>query len=168
MITYLRLRVLTLAVVALSVMTNGCTNAEQRKPQMSSLIPTNATTADLVHFEPAPVVPLASEAPARLIVDAPLPEQLATGYVVIRYQTQNLRILPVYGPAALAVLPRIGHLHVTVDDLPWHWLDASGEPISINGLPPGPHKVLIELEGPSHKLIDSAIIKFEIPQRPST
>ncbi len=115
-------------------------------------------------FSPAPVVPLASQPPARLIVDAPLPEQLARGYVVIRYRTENVRIMPVYGPAALQVSPRIGHLHVTVDDLPWHWLDASGEPLSINGLLPGRHKVLIELENPIHKVIDSKTIGFEIPE----
>lgn len=126
---------------------------------------TNTLPTALSAFNPAPVVHLASQPPAHLIVDAPLPEQLATGYVVIRYRTENLRILPVYGPAALEILPRIGHLHVTVDDSPWHWLDASGEPLSINGLPPGPHKVLIELEGPTHKLIDSATVTFEIPQK---
>jgi hypothetical protein len=68
-------------------------------------------------------------------------------------------------PAAMAILPRIGHLHITVDDLPWHWLDASGEPIRINGLPPGPHKVLIELESLIHMVIDSKTINFDIPQR---
>ena len=72
--------------------------------------------------------------------------------------------MPVYGPAALQVTPRIGHLHVTVDDLPCHWLDASGEPLSINGLLPGRHKVLIELENPIHKVIDSKTISFETPE----
>jgi hypothetical protein len=116
-------------------------------------------------FAPAPVVPLASQAPARLIVDSPLPAQLARGYLVVRYRAENVRIMPVYGPAALDILPRIGHLHVTVDDLPWHWLDAGGEPISINGLPPGSHKLLIQLENPIHQVIDSSTIAFEIPQR---
>ncbi len=115
-------------------------------------------------FSPAPVIPLASQLPARLVVDAPRPEQLARGYVVIRYRTQNLRIMPVYGPAARDILPRIGHLHITVDDFPWHWLDSSGEPISINGLSAGPHKVLMELEDPTHKVIDSSTVQFEIPQ----
>ena len=126
---------------------------------------TTLTTSDRVEFDPAPVVPLASQAPARLVVDSPLPEQLAKGYVVVRYRTENLRILPVYGPAALNISPRIGHLHITVDDSPWHWLDASGEPISINGLLPGHHKLLVELEDPTHKVLDRAIIHFEIPER---
>lgn len=126
---------------------------------------TKGAPSEIGGFNPAPVVHLASQPSARLIVDAPLPEQLATGYVVIRYRAENLRILPVYGPAALEILPRIGHLHVTVDDSPWHWLDASGEPLSINGLLPGSHKVLIELEDPTHKLIDSATVAFEIPKK---
>ena len=118
-------------------------------------------------FKPAPVIPLASQPPARLIVDAPLPEALARGYVVVRYLTENLRMMPVYGPSALDILPRIGHLHVTIDDLPWHWLDASGEPLSINGLPPGPHKLLVELEDPTHKVIDSKTVSFAIPPKPA-
>ena len=125
----------------------------------------DSAEGDNADFDPAPVIPLTSQPRARLVVDAPLPEQLATGYVVVRYRTDNLRIMPVYGSAALGILPRIGHLHVTIDDLPWHWLDASGEPLSINGLPPGPHKLLIELEDPTHKLIDSKTVSFEIPQR---
>src|SRR4051794_33795420 len=95
---------------------------------------TTNTTQD---FKPAPLVPLTSEAPARLIVDAPLPELLALGrVVVIRYRTENLRIVPVFGPVALEVSPRIGHLHITVDDASWHWVDASGEPLTITGLLP--------------------------------
>jgi Family of unknown function (DUF6130) len=33
----------------------------------------------------------------------------------------------VFGEAALKVSPRLGHLHITVDDLPWLWADASGQ-----------------------------------------
>ena len=116
-------------------------------------------------FAPAPVVPLESEPPARLIVDSPLAGKLAVGLVVVRYRTENLRIVPVYGPAALGVSPRIGHLHLTVDDAPWHWVDASGEPIVLKGLPPGPHTLLVELADPTHKVIDRATVKFEIPQQ---
>lgn len=134
----------------------------------SSVEPASNTTSGMGSFDPAPVVPLHSQAPARLILDSPLPEQLATGYVVIRYRSENTRIMPVFGPAALGILPRIGHLHVTVDDAPWHWLDASGEPLSINGLPPGPHKVLVELESPTHQVVDRATVYFVVPQRPES
>ena len=134
----------------------------------SGLALSESSNPSTMNFNPAPVIPLTSQPPARLVVDEPLSESLARGYVVIRYRTENLRIMPVYGPAALNILPRIGHLHITVDDLPWHWLDASGEPISINGLPPGAHKVLLELEDPTHKLVDSATVAFEIPPQPAT
>ncbi|WP_226163691.1 DUF6130 family protein [Hymenobacter terricola] len=113
----------------------------------------------------AAVVPLASEPPAKLVVDPPLPEPLALGRVVIQYRTENLHIVPVYGPAALDVSPRIGHLHLTVDDAPWHWLDASNEPITLNGFPPGPHRLLIELADPTHKIIGRQTVNFVVPAK---
>lgn len=129
----------------------------------------NNASTNAPAFPPAPVVPLSGEPAAQIIVDAPLPAQLARGYVVVRYRVDNLRILPVFGPAALNVSPRIGHLHITLDDLPWHWLDASGEPISINGLLPGQHKLFIELEDTNHRVLDSSTLHFEIPrQKPLT
>ncbi|WP_409463145.1 DUF6130 family protein [Amycolatopsis sp. GA6-003] len=114
-------------------------------------------------WPPAPVVPLPSQPPPALVVDAPLPEQLAKGLVVLRYRAENLRIVPVYGPAALDVSPRIGHIHVTVDDAPWHWADGSGEPLIIQSLPPGPHKVWIGLADPTHKVLDSKTVSFVVP-----
>lgn len=113
----------------------------------------------------APVVPLASEPPARLFVDPPIPEALATGRVYIQYRTENLRVVPVFGPAALAVTPRIGHIHVTVDDMLWHWADASGEQLIITGLPVGPHAVLIELVDANHRTIDQHLVRFVVPVR---
>lgn len=111
------------------------------------------------------VVPLTGEQPpAKLIVDPPVPEALARGLVVIQYRTENLRIAPVYGPLALDVSPRIGHIHITVDDGPWRWLDASGEPVNINKLPPGAHKILIELVNANHQTLDRAVVNFEIPK----
>src|SRR4051812_14972843 len=77
----------------------------------------------------APVVPLASEPPPKLFVDAPLAEPLSLGRVVIQYRADNVHFVPVYGPAALDVSPRVGHVHITVDNAPWHWADASGEPL---------------------------------------
>jgi pimeloyl-ACP methyl ester carboxylesterase len=117
-------------------------------------------------FDPAPVVPLAApQGQARLFVDAPIPEALAAGRVVIRYKAENLRIAQVFGRTALDVSPRIGHVHVTVDDAPWHWLDASGEPLTITGLNPGAHKVLIELVNAAHQTLDYQVLNFEVPVR---
>ena len=117
---------------------------------------------------PAGVVPLtAPQPPARLVVDPPLPGPLAQGRVFIQYRAENLRIEPVFGPAALAVTPRIGHVHVTVDDAPWHWADASGEPIILVGLPSGPHRVQIVLADANHRPLDSATISFVVPAAPA-
>jgi hypothetical protein len=67
---------------------------------------------------PSPLVAIENEPPAKLIVDPPLPEQLARGLVFIPYRTENLRVVPVFGKGALGVSPRIGHIHITVDDRP--------------------------------------------------
>jgi hypothetical protein len=55
---------------------------------------------------PAPVVPLASEPAPRIVIDPPLADWLAQGRVVIQYRTENLRIVPVFGPNALDVCRR--------------------------------------------------------------
>jgi Family of unknown function (DUF6130) len=115
------------------------------------------------NLAPASVVPLDSEPAPKLVVYDPLPGPLAFGRVVIQYRTENLRITPVYGEAALDVSPRIGHIHVTVDNGPWHWLDASGEPLTMNGFAAGLHTVLIELADPTHRIIDSKTVTFLIP-----
>jgi hypothetical protein len=87
---------------------------------------------------PASVIPLTrEEAPAKIVVDPPLAEPLASrGVAIIQYCTQNLHLVPVFGPNALAVSPRVGHIHVRVDDASWVWADASGNPIILMGLPP--------------------------------
>jgi len=113
---------------------------------------------------PSPLVAIENEPPAKLIVDPPLAEQLAQGLVFIQYRTENLRVVPVFGKGALDVSPRIGHVHVTVDDAPWHFVDASGETLIVVGLQPGPHKVLVELADPTHRVIDSKAVSFVLPQ----
>jgi hypothetical protein len=112
-----------------------------------------------------PLVAIQDEAPAKLIVDPPIPEQLALGRVFIQYRTENLRILPVFGKAALAVSPRIGHLHYFVDDQSWPTVDTSGETVVFVGLPPGPHKVRLELADSLHRPIPgcSQIVEFTVP-----
>lgn len=111
----------------------------------------------------SPLIAVAGEAPPRLIVDPPLPVPLASGRVFIQYRAENMRIVPVFGEGALAVSPRIGHVHITVDDAPWHFIDASGETIVVVGLQPGPHRVLIELADPAHRVIASAVVAFVVP-----
>jgi Family of unknown function (DUF6130) len=113
---------------------------------------------------PSPVVAVENEPPPKLIVDPPLAEPLSRGLVFIQYRTENLRVVPVFGKGALDVSPRIGHIHVTVDDLPWHFVDASGETIIVVGLNPGPHKVLVELADPTHKVITKETVVFTVPE----
>ena len=63
--------------------------------------------------------------------------------------------------------PRVGHLHVHVDDLPWWWADASDiNTIDVAGLPPGPHKVRIELADSDHEIFpgQSKTVTFTIPK----
>jgi hypothetical protein len=117
---------------------------------------------------PSPLIAIDNEPPARLIVDPPLPEPLAAGRVFIQYRTENLRVVPVFGKGALVVSPRIGHIHITVDDSTWHFVDASGETIILVGLVPGPHKVLVELADPTHKVITSETVRFVIPEDHAT
>ena len=111
----------------------------------------------------AAVWPLENEPPAKIVIDPPLPESLSHGRVVIQYRAENLHIVPVFGPPALAVSPRVGHIHLTVDAAVWHWADASGNPIILQSLAPGPHKVLIELVNANHQPLDKAVLAFTIP-----
>jgi hypothetical protein len=112
---------------------------------------------------PSPLVAIHDEAAPILHVDPPLAEQLACGRVFIQYWTENIRIVPVFGEAALGVSPRVGHVHITVDDARWHFIDASGETVVVVGLAPGPHQVLIELADPTHRVIAREIVRFLLP-----
>ncbi|MCW6511711.1 DUF6130 family protein [Hyphomicrobiales bacterium BP6-180914] len=114
---------------------------------------------------PSPLVAIENEPPPRLIVDPPLPEPLALGRVFIQYRAENLRIVPVFGKGALQVSPRIGHVHISVDDAPWHFVDASGETLILVGLEPGPHHVLVELADPTHHVIDRQTVRFLVPKQ---
>ena len=109
------------------------------------------------------LVAVENEPPAKLVVDPPIPEQLALGRVFIQYRTENLRILPVYNKTALAVSPRIGHLHYYVDGQSWPIVDSSNETLVLVGLPPGPHTVVLELADPTHKPITRQTVQFVVP-----
>jgi len=113
-----------------------------------------------------PYIEIKNEPPPKLIVDPPLPEGLPKGLVWIQYRAENVRIGPVLSEGALKVSPRVGHLHVTVDDLPWLWADTSNSnTIDIFGLPPGPHKVTIDLVDANHNLYPGQhkVVSFTMP-----
>jgi hypothetical protein len=59
----------------------------------------------------------------------------------------------VFGKGALSVSPRVEHLYIHVDDLPWRWADASdNNTIDLAEMPPGERKVLIELVNTDHQV----------------
>lgn len=116
-----------------------------------------ASPYETIENEPAP----------KLIVDPPLPGPLALGIYQAQYRVENLRIVNVFGEAAVAVSPRIGHLHVTVDDLPWWWADASdNNTVDVAGLPPGKHRVRIQLVNPNHGVFPGQTVVhiFDVPE----
>jgi hypothetical protein len=115
-------------------------------------------------FAQSTVVPIDHEPAPRLIVEPPLPGQLAQGVVFLPYRVENLRILPVGGPAARNVSPRVGHLHITVDDLPWQWADyGQSNTIILVGMPRGQHKVLIELVDAEGNIFTGQTVTFYSP-----
>jgi hypothetical protein len=115
-------------------------------------------------FAQSAVVPIDNEPPVRLIVEPPLPGPLARGVAFIPYRVENLRILPVGGPAARDVSPRVGHLHITVDDLPWQWADyGQSNTIILVGMPRGQHRVLIEVVDPEGNVFTAQTVAFTSP-----
>jgi hypothetical protein len=51
---------------------------------------------------------------------------------------------------------------MTVDDAPWHWADASGNPVIIQGLAPGRHKILVQLANAIHQPMDQATVQITV------
>ncbi len=148
----------TLATAALGavLVTAGSVQPVLAQPAASAQAATQIATSAFL--------PVANEAPPKLIVEPPIPARLAAGAVLIPYRTENFRILPIFGVGALDVSPRAGHLHVTVDDLPWHWADASDDQtLVIVGMLPGPHKILLELARPDHSVILGQTVTFVVP-----
>jgi hypothetical protein len=118
----------------------------------------------------SPYAEIKDEPAPKLFVDPPLPDLLDRGVVWIQWRAENLRVVPVFGKGATNVSPRVGHLHVHVDDLPWWWADASDiNTVDIAGLPPGPHKVRLVLVNPNHEPFpgQSKTVRFTIPERAS-
>jgi uncharacterized protein DUF6130 len=114
----------------------------------------------------SPYVEIKNEPAPKLIVDPPLPEGLPLGVFWAQYRVENLHIAPVFGAGALNVSPRVGHLHVQVDDL-WWWADASdSNTIDIANLAPGEHKVRIVLVDAAHNPYpgQEVTLRFTIPE----
>ncbi|HYX38818.1 MAG TPA: DUF6130 family protein [Oligoflexus sp.] len=132
------------------------------------LVTPGAFSGERQTAEASPYIVIENEPPARLIVDQPLPEGLELGLVWIQYRVENVRVLPVFGEAATKVSPRIGHVHVHVDDQPFWWVEASSNnTIDIAGLPVGPHKVKVVLVNANHEPIpgQSKTISFVLSKQ---
>jgi len=115
----------------------------------------------------SPYIEIKNEPAPKLIVDPPLPDLLDQGVVWIQWRAQNVHILPVFGKGALNASPRVGHLHIHMDDVPWLWADASDiNTIDLAGVPPGPHKILIELVNANHEVFpgQSKTVTFTVPK----
>ena len=102
---------------------------------------------------PSALVAIENEPSAKSIFAPPLAEQLAKGLVFIQYRAENRRVVPVFGKGALTVSPRIGPVHITVDDNSWHFVDASGETVILVGLKPGAAQRVVRAGG-SHAQSD--------------
>ncbi|HEX8523751.1 MAG TPA: DUF6130 family protein [Tepidisphaeraceae bacterium] len=112
-------------------------------------------------------VAIENEPPPKLFVDQPDERGLPLGVVWLPVRVENCRILPLFNKTGVNISPRVGHLHVHVDDLPFWWADSSGlNTIDIAGLPPGEHKVLVELVDSDHNVYpgQAKTVKFTIPQ----
>jgi Family of unknown function (DUF6130) len=115
-------------------------------------------------FAQSTVVNVEKEPAPSLTVLPPLPGPLAQGLVFIPYRLENLRIVPVGGAAARELSPRVGHLHITLDDLPWFWADyGESNTIILGGLPRGEHKVRIEAVDPEGKPFIARTVTFTVP-----
>ena len=119
----------------------------------------------------SPYVAIENQPPPKLILDpTPLAAGLSHGLVWIQYRAENVRILPVFGAGALSVSPRIGHLHVHIDDVPWGFVEDGGNnTISIAGLPPGKHKMHVELVDAAHHVFAGCTecvktVTFTVPE----
>ena len=143
--------VVSVAIIVLALSSASARRAGPGANSDSAQTSTGASAKDVRGA--TPYIELKNEPAPKLIVDPPLPDLLDQGVVWIQWRAENVHILPVFGKGALNASPRIGHLHIHVDDLPWWWADPSNvTTIDLAGMPPGPHKILIELVNANHEV----------------
>ena len=154
-----------IAVATISGLFTAC-NSASSQTDAKSTSQSSARSAKEVRGA-TPYLEIPNEPGPKLIVDDPLPDLLDQGVVWIQWRVENVHIAPIFGEGALHVSPRIGHLHIQVDDLPWWWADPSNiNTIDMAGLPPGLHKVKISLVNANHEFFpgQSKTIEFTIPK----
>jgi hypothetical protein len=156
---------LLVAVATAGSIVTACNNISTRTAAASA--PQGAAKSAKEVRGVTPYAEIRNEAAPILIVDPPLPNLLAQGVVWIQWRAENVHIAPVFGKGALTVSPRVGHLHVQVDDLPWWWADPGDvNTIDMAGMPPGRHKVKISLVDANHQVFpgQSQVVTFTIPK----
>ena len=134
-------------------------------PLIKTLAAVAATTLLVAGaFAQSTVVNVAHEPAPRLTVQPPLPGPLAQGVVCMPYCLEPLRIVPVGGAAARDLSPRVGHLPITLDDLPWQWADDGGSnTVILVGLPRGEPKVRIEAVDPESPPFTAQMVTCTVP-----
>ncbi|MBV8826640.1 MAG: hypothetical protein JO220_16745 [Hyphomicrobiales bacterium] len=138
------------------------------------LLAANAVAQSAREIAASPYVAIENEPSPKLIVNpTPLAAGVGHGLIWIQYRAENVHIVSVFNASALNVSPRLGHLHVHLDDLPWGWVESSDDnTISVAGLPPGQHKMLIELVDANHHVFAGCAecrqtVTFTVPQTQS-
>ncbi len=111
----------------------------------------------------SPLVAIENEAPAKLIVDPPLPEPVGHGPRLHPISNREFARSAglwqgCYGSVA-AHRPYSYHRRRPAVAL----CRCQRRNDNLVGLDPGPHKVLIELADPTHKVITSETVKFTVP-----
>lgn len=125
---------------------------------------TAMTVLGVCAYAQSTVVGVSNEPAPGFTVLSPLPGPLAQGVVFIPYRLENLCILPIGGTTARDLSPRVGHLHITLDDLPRQWADYGGSnTVILVGLPRGEHKVRIEVVDPEGHPFTAQTVKFTVP-----
>jgi len=142
----------------------------------TTLFATNAFAQSAREIRGAsPYAAIENEPAPKLVLDpTPLPTGLAHGIVWIQYRVENVHIVPVFGTGAISVSPRVGHLHVHIDDVPWGWVEAGdNNTISVAGLPPGQHKMFVDLVNSEHHVFPGCTeckqsVTFTVPETATT
>jgi hypothetical protein len=139
-----------------------------RLPYLLSLVVVAAACVGRVQARSTSSARDSTVAPGRpsLTIQSPTPGEVVQGVAVIRFRTENVSI----GSPFLPTEQRrgrfpAGHLHVTVDGAPWHWVHATSDPVVVTPLPPGEHTVSLELAGADHRPFDARTVRFTVVAR---
>jgi hypothetical protein len=105
---------------------------------------------------------------ASVTIQSPTTGEVVQGVAIIRFRVENVSIASPFLPKEQRRGPLpAGHLHVTVDGAPWHWVHATADPVVVTPLPPGEHTVDLELADADHRPLDVQSVRFTVAARKS-